>query len=287
MRNISNSEVASWLKCQRKYHYEYILDLEPKVLSGPILKGNLIHAMLEAYYLGKMDSYTEEECRQAAQHVVNLEVMKRDCNIAELGKTRDLVMAYFDCFATDDDLRYEVIGVETKFKVPIPEYGFNIVGTIDLVLRDMEDNKYIGVDHKSSYNFWTDDQIQVSGQFPKYMFGLRNRGFDVKSFMVNQIRTREFKSGNELFRRTMIRPSDKRIAAVIQQHFNAGQQIMNYRADPDKNKTIPIYDKFLCANCPFFSLCDSDTEGAPIQHLIATDYQEHEDYGYNKENNNE
>lgn len=284
MRNISNSEVSSWLRCRRKYYYEYMLDLEPKVLSAPIGRGTLIHAMLEQYYLNKMDGESEDTCRDAAQRVINAEILDENADVTMLGKTRDLIMGYFDEWLEHDE-RYEIIGVETQFSIPVPEDSFNIVGTVDLFLKDKEDGRYIGVDHKSSYNFWTEAQAQVNAQFPKYMYGLMERGFDVKAFVINQIRTRELKSGNELYRRMTVKPSESRLKAVMQQHLTAGREIMAFRADPDKDKAIPVYDKFVCANCPFFDLCDSDTEGAPLQYVIQNGYQLHKNYGYNKDNN--
>lgn len=283
MRKISNSEVNTWLHCTRKYWYEYVLDLEPKVQSGPLTKGNLIHAMLEQYYLEKMDGSDEQTCRKAMVPVVMEAGNSGDLDIVEVGKVRDLVEQYLNHYLLEDE-RYEIVAVETKVNAPMMDGpdGFTLAGTIDSIWLDTETGEHIPVDHKSSYNFWTDDQATISGQFPKYMYALRERGFNVSKFMINQIRTREMKNG-EFFRRTWIRPSETRIRNIIAQHVMVGTQIMEFRRDPIKEATIPIYDKYGCANCPFLALCDSDSEGAPTEYMIASEFQTKKNYGYNVE----
>jgi CRISPR/Cas system-associated exonuclease Cas4 (RecB family) len=283
MRKISNSEVSTWLHCKRKYFYEYVLDLEPRVQSGPLTKGNIIHELLEQYYLEKMDDSPEDMCKAAIQTHINKLAIQPGVDILELAKIRDLVLAYTQHYMESDAERYEVIAVETKFAVPMIDDVFALAGTIDAIFLDKEDGTHVAVDHKSSYNFWTDDQAQISGQFVKYVYALRARGFNVKRFMVNQLRTRDLKPGNELFRRAWVRPSDNRIKAVIAQHVTVGSEIMEFRQNPVKETATPIYDKYGCSNCPFLFLCDSDTEGAPVDYLIQAEFQKKQSYGYNRE----
>lgn len=281
MRLISNSEVSSWLHCTRKYYYEYVLDLEPKVQSGPISDGVLIHAMLEQYYIAKADNFSEDEARAAALQPV-MDAVNSGMDYAEAGRIRDLVTGYFAHY-TDDFDRYEVFAIESKFKAELTD-EYALVGTLDLVLRDKQDGRYVGVDHKSSYNFWTADQAALDGQFTKYIFILRSMGLDVKSFMVNMIRTRKLKPGNEFYRREFVVPTEVRMRNVMRQHFMAANRIMEFRAQgAPKEETIPIYSKYNCGNCPFLAICDADTEGSPTQYVIESEYQKRQNYGYNKE----
>jgi hypothetical protein len=243
----------------------------------------MIHAMLEQYYLEKMDGSDEATARQAMTPVVMEAANSGDLDILEVGKIRDLVEAYLNHYLMEDE-RYEVVAVETKINIPMMEGedGFSLAGTIDAIWLDRETETHVPVDHKSSYNFWTDEQAQISGQFPKYMYALRERGFNVKNFMINQIRTREVKNG-DLFKRLYIRPSDTRIRNIIAQHVMVGSEIMEFRRNPIKEATIPIYDKYGCAHCPFLSLCDSDSEGAPTEYMIEAEFQVKKNYGYNME----
>lgn len=281
MRFISNSEVASWLQCRKKYYYEYILELEPKKYSEAISKGVLIHAMLEAYYAGKSMGYDEAECRDASMEPMMIAAQSPFADMVDLGKTRDLVYGYFEHYM-EYDQRYKVYAVETKLKFDLSN-DYALVGTIDLIWQDMEDGLYIPVDHKSSYNFWTDEQASISGQFVKYSAILKSMGMQVKGVMVNQIRTRPLKdpAPTALYQRAWVRPTDIKIRKVMEQHVNASEEIMAFRVDPKPDTIIPIYDKYICSGCPFLPLCDSESNGAPIQYQIQADYQKRTGYGYN------
>lgn len=287
MRNISNSEVNTWLHCRRRYYYEYILDLEPKAFSDPLANGILVHSILESYYIAKQDELSEEDCREAAMTPLKYAANASGANLENIVKMRNLALAYFEKYAEEDE-RFEVMAVETEFSVPIieGENGFALAGTIDVVFSDRETGDIIPVDHKSSYNFWTDDQASITGQFVKYVYALRAKGFNVDRFMINQLRTREVKNG-DLFRRMYVRPTEPRIRSVVAQHVNAGAEIMEFRKDPVKERTIPIYDKFGCSSCSFFQVCNSDAEGTSTDVLLATEFQTKQHYGYNKEKVNE
>lgn len=281
LRMISNSEVSTWLHCTRKYFYEYFLNLEPKAQNKPITDGIFIHAILEAYYAAKQLGYDEGECRAAALQVVMDEASKDNADIVNIGQIRDLVFAYFDKYAIDDD-KYEIIAVESKYKADLTD-TFSLVGTVDLALKDKNTGAIIGVDHKSSYNFWTADQCQQAGQFVKYIVLLRYAGLDVSAFMINQLRTRNVKNG-DIFQRSFVKPTERRIANVMRQHIAVGEQIMQFRDEGSpKEKTIPIFDKYGCGNCAFLPLCNSDAEGVDISYQIASDYQTRTSYGYNEE----
>jgi hypothetical protein len=281
MRFISNSEVASWLQCRKKYYYEYVLDLEPKKSSDAINKGVLIHAVLEGYYAGKSLGYSEEECRDQAMEPIMIAAQAEFSDMVELGGVRSLCWAYFDHYM-DTDTRYRVHAVETKMKSDLSD-DFALVGTVDLVWQDSVDGKYIMVDHKSSYNFWTDEQAAISGQFVKYAFLGKDAGLDVKGVMVNQLRTRPLKNptADSLFLRAWVKPTDIRIRNVLAQHIQASDEIIYFRQDMIPSRAVPIYDKYICSGCPFLPLCDSESNGAPIQYQIQADYKTRTGYGYN------
>lgn len=281
MRLISNSEVSSFLQCTRKYYYEYVLDLEPKTYGEAITKGILIHSCLEGYYAAKQQGLDEAACREEAIEPLIYAMMQPAGDIAELGGIRTLIEGYFDFWAEDND-RYKVESVETKYALPLSK-DYALVGTLDLLLKDTWNNNFIAVDHKSTYNFWTDDQATISGQFIKYLIILRALDYDVDTVMINQIRTRPVKNG-DLYQRAWVKPSTQRINAVLRQHIMAAEKIMEYRnAGATKEDTIPIYDKYQCSNCPFLSLCNSDSEGLDTTFQIKQEFQTRKSYGYNKE----
>jgi hypothetical protein len=281
MRLISNSEVASWLQCTRKYYYEYVLNLEPKQFSEVINKGILIHSVLEGYYAGKAQGLNEADCRNEAMEPLIFAGMQ-GADMKDITDIRALVDGYFDKYCVEDNDRYEVVSIETKYALPLSD-DYSLVGTLDLLLKDKWDNRLVAVDHKSTYNFWTDDQAGISGQFVKYIAILRGLGMDVKQLMINQLRTRPVKNG-DLYKRAWVEPSNKRLEAVLKQHIDTAEKIVEFRENGAMHDaTTPIYDKYICTNCPFLSLCNSDTEGLDLTFQIDQEYRQRTTYGYNAE----
>ncbi len=283
IRLISNSEVTSWLQCKRKYYYEYFLDREIKQQSEPITMGVIIHAMLEEYYIAKAEDYSEEECREAAHGAFMRAASAAMLDIDVLGKIRALVNGYFD-FYEEQDTKYKVVAVETKYASELTE-GIALPGTIDLIWQDLEDGKYVVVDHKSSYNFWSDEKVALSPQFPKYIFLLRNDGLDVKYAIINQLRTRSLKGGGELYRRTYVKPTDVKIQNILRQHLMASREILNYRSsNPTEERTTQTLSPLVCGYCGFAALCESQLDGVNTDYLMQQNYMTRTSYGYNQEN---
>jgi len=281
-RNISNSEVTSWLTCRRKYFFEFIMDIEPKQFSDPLTKGNIIHAMLEEYYIAKSEGLDEAEAREwAMKAFMQAASANMSMGVAELGSVKDLVIGYFDFYCGVDDEHYEIIGVEMQVVAQLTD-SIGLPGTLDLVVRDRRTGLIYVWDHKSSYNFFSAEQLTLNGQFPKYVFLLRSQGMNVKGAVVNQLRTRQLKPGNELYRREAVIPTDAKVRSVIRQHIQAGTEILNFRAsEPEIQDTPPLLNKMVCGSCNFAQLCDYSMEGTPLEYAVQQDFQKKQSYGYN------
>lgn len=279
-RLISNSEITTWLTCRRRYYYEYVLNIEPKVFSEPINQGILIHAILEEYYAAKALGLPEEDCRHNADEPISVALDRGDLDIAVLLKTRSLMERYFNYYE-EEDKQYEIYAVESKLSKQL-DPKFNMVGTVDLIWRDINTDTYYVVDHKSSYNFWTDDQASISGQMPKYVILGKELGINVTTAMVNQIRTREMKStnGKDYFKRAYVKPNDHRLRDVEQQHRNASKEIIAFREGEDGSEPVPIYNKFYCSNCPYLDLCQATADGTDLTYIVKHNYKTRQGYGY-------
>lgn len=242
--------------------------------------GTVIHAMLEGYYAGKSMGASEAACREAALEAL-VDAASAGGNISELGEIRSLVTGYFDHYVEQDDERYEVVAVETKMKADLSD-DYAMVGTIDLVWKDLTDGMYVVVDHKSSYNFWTQDQADISSQFPKYAYILNRADMPVKQVIVNQLRTRKLKEGNEIYRRTFVDINPHVVEAAVDQHVRASEEIVKWREEPRKERLVPVFDKHTCKGCNFLTLCTTDlNSSANIKYAVQGDYKKRTGYGYN------
>lgn len=50
MLTVSNAKIKSWRRCRREAHFKYVEKIERKRPEPPLLKGKIIHELIEAYY---------------------------------------------------------------------------------------------------------------------------------------------------------------------------------------------------------------------------------------------
>lgn len=119
---------------------------------------------------------------------------------------------YLDLYGADDD--WEVISPEMTFRIPIPDPGFNdpkfranrhpsqaigmFVGTIDLVVRRLSENKLFILDHKTCQGIptdfaWLDLDDQATGYQAVATHVLRGKGLigekeSVRGMIYNYLR---------------------------------------------------------------------------------------------------
>ena len=110
--------------------------------------GSLIHTCMELFFKGELDLFSLEDYYH--EHYDEFVTCEFPYN-----KYSDLASSYYEAgeeylgnFPGLDTERYEVLGVEQEFKMPI--CGVMVRGFIDLILRDRNDGSIILVDHKSA-----------------------------------------------------------------------------------------------------------------------------------------
>jgi len=281
VRRISNSEATSWLTCRARYRYEFDMNLQKIGSSDALDKGNLIHAILEEYYKARMLGDSHEEAVVMGRKAL---IPAMDTYGMELiAKVDPLMQAYFNHYQHDN---WEILSVEDSFDLPITD-DFTMPTRLDLLVKTSDGKIWI-VDHKSTYDFWTTDDIELNAQLPKYVATLRNMGYDVAGAIINQIRTRSVKNNDaaDLFRRVKIVPSIAIIRSVLSQQMAASKEITTYREQPeDIRKAIatPVLNKIVCKYCSFRGLCASEIAGGEIEYLVQNEYQPKQGYGYNNE----
>lgn len=281
-RVISNSEVGNWNSCRAKYRYYHDLKLEPVHKSDSLSLGITLHNCLENYYRKILQGATRKEALDAAFYVIQ-QVMLKDAVIAQ--RAYLMLDGYFAVYA-EEQRDWKILAVEQDYRIPLTnEYTY--VMKLDLLVQDLNDLRIKIVDHKSTYDFWGEDDFALNMQFPKYIGALRFNGIKADEIVVNQLRTRSLKNPkmDDLFRRTTIKYSDYTIRQALQEQIVASQQIAAYRALPEplrKQQATRIANRMMCRSCGVKSLCIGEFNGADISYLIEQDYQRNSyDEGYN------
>lgn len=274
---ISNSEVTDYLKCKRKFYYAHILKIKPKSYSKSLTRGIIGHEALAAYYERLRETHNYEVSKTAAMQVLSGYLMSDPEMIQGL---MSLISEYSDAHQDLDE--FEILEVEKSYRMPLGD-DLDYAMRLDLLVK-YHHGPYAGetvlIDHKFVYNFWTEDDLTLNAQIPKYLGTLRVNGYNVNKGIINQLRWREVKSNPERFRKNIIKPSQKEVYNVLQEQATASQEIILLKSyDNPEDHVLRTMEKFTCQHCQFLMLCKVDLTGEDSTVMRRADFMPN-DYGY-------
>lgn len=264
-RNISNSEVTTWLSCRRQYVYAFGMELEPINTSTPLARGTVFHYAMELYWKARMQGHDHDTSMSMA--MVAFGEIPEGYTLDQVMEAQFLWVRYMNHHEGFPD--WKPLGTELKYILPItPTINMSI--KYDFYFEVISSGKRYVLDYKTSFDFWTIEDHDLNGQMPKYIAALQANGFQVDGGILEEIRTR--KLGKEkasdpknLFRRTFYTPSFAKKRSVLAQHIAAAVEIEEFRNMPKEEqalKAIPVLNKHgACKFCNFKDLCNSELEG--------------------------
>lgn len=148
---VHQSSLKLWRHCHRAYYYRYILNLQRKRQANALVRGTIVHAMIEAKAKGDdpwetFDNYIEENHKVFSEE-------EEYFGIEEM--ISDIMEGYF-AYYKDDDLKpypikkdNETRYAEHNFSVPLIEKeGIYFGGTIDMIVEDSKGRIWL-MDHKT------------------------------------------------------------------------------------------------------------------------------------------
>src|SRR5690606_5418207 len=122
------SKIKTWRNCRKAYDYKYIQKLTKKYKPMPFLRGDIIHQMLEAYYLDKDPWKPYKKVIKKNEKVLRIHVEE----YGDLpGHLKTLMNGYFEYY---DGEKLKPIEVEKEFRVELTK-GIYITGKMDLVAK--------------------------------------------------------------------------------------------------------------------------------------------------------
>lgn len=293
-RKISNTEVSTWNACKRQYYYNFVLNLEPKVMNSALGRGILFHEVMGAYYqfLKAWDEENPNDYKAAPsmRHVQAVQTARSHMLEFCKGPAYDfdsimtvdrLLTGYWDFYQGDPE--WEIIAVEEAYDVPVGDHTFSF--RVDLIARERKSKKMILIDHKTAYNFWNADKLALSPQFPKYKAALAKLGILIDECMLNQVRSRELKTptATDLFRRTTVKPTKAKQDNAEREQVVASREILAYRALPlavQEQRATRVLNEGVCKYCDAKPLCLTEWDGGDATIMLNRDYQPRT-YGYN------
>lgn len=278
---ISNSEVGTYLACERRHYYAHGLGLAPKTTSTSLSRGIIGHEALAAYYMN--DRNPDKMYR-----VVDTHAVAGTADLEMLTGLRTLLGFYVENYADEDARLFDILEIEKAYYMDLAE-DFSYGMRLDLLVQ-MKAGPYMGevvlVDHKFAYNFPTAAEMALNVQLPKYIGTLRKNGINVHRGILNTLRWRVTKANEkvaaERFRRDVITPDSKRIRNILREQILASERIADLKALPIEEyerRAVRSVNSMICKNCPFQNPCATEMAGENIGVMLQTDFQKNT-YGY-------
>jgi hypothetical protein len=295
-RNISNSEVTTFLSCKRMYDFAFIEQggLEPKETPRHLSRGSIGHGAFEAYIKARLNSGNHEQSMKAAIEYLITVMSTGEGTVDVVGEVRYLFQRYMDYHHGWP--KWKLLGTEDRVDLQLTD-TLKIAIRYDLLVVDLESGKTLLGDWKFTYDFWSPNDHNIHPQIPKYIAVMQANNHRVDGGFIYEVRTRSLgkeKASNpkNLWRQTFYYPTQAHKMNVMRQHISASQEIEKHRAlDPEFRKnyvSLPILNKYgTCRYCPFIQLCDSMNKGKTDLRVDIEHSFKRNSYGYNAEPTNE
>lgn len=165
---VSFSQFSTFLKCPKKWYYDYPMNLRKFDGNISTAFGTAIHESLQKYleilYTDSVKAANEFKCLDFFKVVYDKEVE----TLKKEGKEID-DDTYHEFYYNGDDIittflkpfnrlkhfpsTYELVGIELPLEVDIKN-NVQFVGFIDIVLKEKDKDRYKIIDFKTSYSGW-------------------------------------------------------------------------------------------------------------------------------------
>lgn len=286
-RNVSNSEVTTFLSCKRQYEYAFVDELEPLDTSTPLARGTTFHLGMELYWKARIQGASHNEAMKAAE--VAFCSVPEGFTLVQVMEAQALWFRYMNYHAGFPDMR--PIGTEEQYDLDLTS-TLKMTIRYDLYFQSISTGRYAILDYKTSYDFWSNEDHDLNGQMPKYIACMQANNFRVDEGFLEEVRTRKLgaekaSDPKNLWRRTRYNPSAARKKSLLHQHIAASLEIEKHRALDElerKMVSIPVLNKHgACKYCNFKALCISELDGKTDLTVDKRVGFKQNTYGYNKE----
>jgi CRISPR/Cas system-associated exonuclease Cas4 (RecB family) len=273
---ISHSEVEAFSQCEKKHEYAHIQKIQPKKSSLALDRGNAGHLMFEVFFKSLKEGMPTEEAKRLA--LMNPELMRLYPMVA-VGEAMGWVTYWID--NVWPTLGWKVVAVEQKYEIQVGE-GLKYPFKFDLLVEFK--GELVLVDHKFTYDAYSEDVCRLLPQMPRYAGAMRKLGIDVRYGIYNFIRTRSLKDPAARFHQQPVKFGDTRIKNSIMELVQEMKAIKQLEDTPVASRRLSIRtaNKMNCDHCGFKELCARELEGQDTTILRKLEFEDNS-YGYTEE----
>ena len=181
MEHISFSEVQSYRRCPRAWEYRYKQKIKRKYKGVRMLKGEMLHEMLNAYVFSKMDHDYEgpdpwDVLETYAEEFATYFEAERDMHGDVIGDCGKIFEGYLRKYRKDP-LTYEASEIKIEVDLNIEPFYIPVkfIGFIDKIATDPQGRRWV-MDHKFLKSIPTADDRFSELQLLLYVwaYGMEN-----------------------------------------------------------------------------------------------------------------
>ena len=287
MRNVSNSEVSTYLSCKRMYNFAFINNITPKETSDPLSRGTLGHLAFEYYVQARLNGSNHESAMKAGLYAFQEATQSKLIKLDIILQTQMLFIEYMEYHQGWPE--FKLLGTEQRKDLQLTD-TLNMTIRYDLYVEDLRTGERAIGDYKFTFDFWSPDEHDLNAQMPKYITVMNLNNERVDYGFLEEIRTRTLGKDKAAdpknkWRRTIYRPTAPMKSNMIRQHVAASLEIEKHRALSDEERdavSIPVMNKHgACRYCNFKDLCHSMNQGAKDLSVMMDSNYTQNTYGYN------
>ena len=289
MPSVSHSEVDSYLLCRRKHYYGYGLSLERINTSNSLATGTAGHRVLEAFYahllsLSDTAQGQKENFQLAYERAQTVYRQIIDEGYEDANNRAILYDMLFHpewgYFANEFMVQngWRILAVEAEFSLIYDtETDSKYPFVVDLLVQDPE-GRYVVIDHKFVYDFYTPEQTDLQPQIPKYIGALRAMNYEVVYGAYNMVRTRKLKTPTpeSMTYFMILKPNTDRVLNTFMEQLGVAAEIQAVKELPleDQNKrAYRTANKMVCQSCSFRDICSTELIGGNTELMLKTEYK--------------
>ena len=291
---ISHSEVETYLLCEQRHFYAFgdntfgdQTGLEPKRMSDALYRGIVGHDALSMFYKSLKEGVSYEEASSNAINQVMMWSTRPEPKYDILTDLNIRILPRYFLFAKakfDEGWRPEFVEHEFRLKFMVDEVEYVYPFKPDVIMRDPAGNLWVW-DHKFVYNFYSQEEINLLPQIPKYIGALRALGYHIKGGYYNQLRYREVKDLDKHNRLDPFIPTDDRVINAFRQQIKVMEEIAHLKegliSDWEESVTR-VLNGMVCKTCSFKHLCAAMLSGSDGVLMRKAEFNPNS-YGYKEE----
>jgi hypothetical protein len=289
MPSVSHSEVDSYLLCRRKHYYGYGLSLERVSTSHSLATGTAGNRVLETFYKTLLSAGKTATEQLEAWDAGLLAAQQEYGTIVEEGYEDAPNRALLHDMLFNDDWGYfaneymtragwTILAVEAEFSLIYDEdkqssYPF----VVDMIVQDTE-GRYVVIDHKFVYDFYTPEQTDLQPQIPKYIGALRAMNYEIGYGAYNMVRTRKLKTpeSSSMNYFMILKPNTDRVLNTFMEQLGVAAEIQALKELPLEDRGKRAYrtaNKMVCQSCSFRDICSTELMGGNTELMLKTEYK--------------